>query len=342
METEAPSRDAADLRLAERLRELRRARRWSLDELSALSGVSRASLSRIENGEVSPTASVLGRLAGAHGSTVSRLLADIEAEAPALVARADQPEWVDPATGFRRRSVSPPSLDFDCEVLRLRTAGWSEHRLSAAAAPGPRASSLSRGGRARTDDRGNRPSPERRRLPSLQAHGREPLPRRRAPPGALHSRACGERHGGPNHQRRRARSGLVRRRLWTGSRTSCAPACARAQASASSRRSAGMRRAPTGSNRVAPAHAAGAKLVLIATLGGEVAGTAQLDLDSMPSKRHHAEVSKVLVDPAYRRAGVARALMGEIERRRGEGGPLAPHPRHRGRCGRGSLSLARL
>ncbi len=80
--------------------------------------MSRASLSRIENGEVSPTASVLGRLAGAHGSTVSRLLADIEGEAPALVARCDQPEWVDPATGFRRRSVSPPSLDFDCEVLR--------------------------------------------------------------------------------------------------------------------------------------------------------------------------------------------------------------------------------
>jgi transcriptional regulator with XRE-family HTH domain len=117
METEARPRDAADVRLAERLRELRRARRWSLDELSARSGVSRASLSRIENGDVSPTASVLGRLAGAHGSTVSRLLADIESEAPALVARAAQPEWVDPATGFRRRSVSPPSLDFDCEVL---------------------------------------------------------------------------------------------------------------------------------------------------------------------------------------------------------------------------------
>jgi ribosomal protein S18 acetylase RimI-like enzyme len=68
-------------------------------------------------------------------------------------------------------------------------------------------------------------------------------------------------------------------------------------------------------DRVAPSHAAGVKLVLIATLGNGVAGTAQLDLDSMPSKRHHAEVSKVLVDPAFRRAGVARALMGEIERR---------------------------
>ena len=68
-------------------------------------------------------------------------------------------------------------------------------------------------------------------------------------------------------------------------------------------------------DRVAAAHAAGSKLVLIATLDGAVAGTAQLDLDSMPSKRHHAEVSKVLVDPAFRRAGVGRALMQEIERR---------------------------
>ena len=67
-------------------------------------------------------------------------------------------------------------------------------------------------------------------------------------------------------------------------------------------------------DRVAAPHAAGAKLLLIATLGDDIAGTAQLDLDSMPSKRHHAEVSKVLVDPAFRRAGVARALMREIER----------------------------
>jgi ribosomal protein S18 acetylase RimI-like enzyme len=66
--------------------------------------------------------------------------------------------------------------------------------------------------------------------------------------------------------------------------------------------------------RVAGPQAAGVKIVLIATLGGDVAGTAQLDLDSMPSKRHHAEVSKVLVDPGFRRAGVGRALMREIER----------------------------
>ena len=56
-------------------------------------------------------------------------------------------------------------------------------------------------------------------------------------------------------------------------------------------------------SKVAPSHAARAKFVLVATLRGEVAGTAQLDLDSMPSKRHHAEVSKVLVDPRFRRVG---------------------------------------
>lgn len=117
MEISAESDHRADMRLAERLRALRHARNWSLDELSALSGVSRASLSRIENGEVSPTASVLGRIAGAYRTTVSRLLADIEGEAPALVRRAEQLEWVDPETGFRRRSVSPPRGGFDCELL---------------------------------------------------------------------------------------------------------------------------------------------------------------------------------------------------------------------------------
>ncbi len=73
-------------------------------------------------------------------------------------------------------------------------------------------------------------------------------------------------------------------------------------------------------DKIAPAHAAGGKLVLVAALGDAIVGTAQLDLHSTPSKRHHAEVSKVLVDPSFRRTGVARALMAEIERRAVEEG----------------------
>ena len=126
MEAAAAIHDAADLRLASRLRELRQAKRWSLDELAARSGVSRASLSRLENGEVSPTAHVLGRLAHAHGTTVSRFLAAIEVPPTALARRADQQEWVDPATGFRRRIVSPPATGFDCELLECELPASAE------------------------------------------------------------------------------------------------------------------------------------------------------------------------------------------------------------------------
>jgi GNAT superfamily N-acetyltransferase len=67
--------------------------------------------------------------------------------------------------------------------------------------------------------------------------------------------------------------------------------------------------------RVAPAQAAGGKVVLVAERGGTILGTAQLDFDPMPSKRHHAEVSKLLVEPRFRRTGAGRALMAEMERR---------------------------
>jgi len=63
-----------DRRIAQRLKTLRAERGWSLDELAGRSEVSRATLSRLENAEVSPTASVLGKLAASYGLTISRLM----------------------------------------------------------------------------------------------------------------------------------------------------------------------------------------------------------------------------------------------------------------------------
>ena len=96
---------------------LRQRRGWSLDLLAERSGISRATLSRIERGETSPTASLLGRLCTAHGKTMSRLLAEIESDPPALIRDRDQFVWVDPETGFRRRSVSPPAPGYNGEVM---------------------------------------------------------------------------------------------------------------------------------------------------------------------------------------------------------------------------------
>lgn len=55
--------------------------------------------------------------------------------------------------------------------------------------------------------------------------------------------------------------------------------------------------------------ATGGTVLLAAWCDGLIAGTAQLVLAQQPNGPHRAEVAKVLVDPAFRRRGVARALM---------------------------------
>src|SRR5207247_289489 len=117
MEETEQTIDTFDQRIAERLRSLRGERNWSLDELAARSGVSRATLSRLENAEVSPTASVLGKLGAAYGLTTSRLMFLMEDDFVALMRAEAQPVWRDPELGFERRSVSPPAQMLVGEVL---------------------------------------------------------------------------------------------------------------------------------------------------------------------------------------------------------------------------------
>ncbi len=103
-------------RLAETLKDLRKSRHYSLDQLATASGVSRATLSRMEKAEVSPTAEVLGKLCAAYALPLSHLLRMAEDGFAAHIPFADQSEWQDPATGFSRRSVSPPAPSLGAEV----------------------------------------------------------------------------------------------------------------------------------------------------------------------------------------------------------------------------------
>ncbi|MCF3932657.1 helix-turn-helix domain-containing protein [Acuticoccus sp. M5D2P5] len=109
-----------DARIAARLKALRQERGWSLDNLAALSGVSRATLSRLENGDVSPTASALAKLCLAYGLTMSRLMTMMEDDFVPLLHRDAQPVWHDPEIGFERRSVSPPSRALSAEMVEVR------------------------------------------------------------------------------------------------------------------------------------------------------------------------------------------------------------------------------
>lgn len=89
--------------LAARIAAERRGRGWSLADLAEHSGVSRSMLSKIERREASPTATVLLKIASALGLTLAGLLTS-EAAARKL-PRAEQPTWVDPASGYLRRQV---------------------------------------------------------------------------------------------------------------------------------------------------------------------------------------------------------------------------------------------
>jgi transcriptional regulator with XRE-family HTH domain len=117
--------DDLSTELAATLRSVRLANDLSVNALADRSGVSRAMITKIERGEAQPTAALLGRLTPALGLTLSELFARTEppghakpelqqaageAAAPGRISRASaQHTWVDPETGYRRRSVSPPN-----------------------------------------------------------------------------------------------------------------------------------------------------------------------------------------------------------------------------------------
>jgi transcriptional regulator with XRE-family HTH domain len=99
--------DSLSAAIAERLRFEREMRGWTLADLAERAGVSKAMISKIERGETSPTAVLLGKLSGAFGITLSKLLAHSEEPHNRLVRAGDQPKWKDPETGYVRTRVTP-------------------------------------------------------------------------------------------------------------------------------------------------------------------------------------------------------------------------------------------
>ena len=97
--------DKTEVRLAQRIRLEREARNWSLAELAERSGVAKATISKIERGDTSPTAVILVRLSAAFDLTLAGLLARAEGAGDRVSRAADQPVWHDPETGYIRRQV---------------------------------------------------------------------------------------------------------------------------------------------------------------------------------------------------------------------------------------------
>ncbi len=105
-------------KLADRLRLERDSRNWSLADLADRSGVAKATISKIERGEASPTAVVLVRLADAFGLTFAGLMLRVEGEQDRLSRAANQPVWRDPATGYLRQQVFSRA-DHPVEIVKV-------------------------------------------------------------------------------------------------------------------------------------------------------------------------------------------------------------------------------
>lgn len=66
-------------------------------------------------------------------------------------------------------------------------------------------------------------------------------------------------------------------------------------------------------NKVLPGVQKATRVLLVARVGNRIAGSVQLDCDTPPNQAHRAEVCKLIVHPDFRRLGIARGLMMELE-----------------------------
>ena len=105
--------------LARHLSAIRKKHELSLEMLAQRSGVSKATLSRIESGATSPTASVLNNICAVYGITLSQLLYEAESGAVTIIRNHSAQQWQDPDSGYIRTSISPPTVGLGVELLKI-------------------------------------------------------------------------------------------------------------------------------------------------------------------------------------------------------------------------------
>ena len=94
-------------RLGARVKELRRRRGFTLEDLAQCTGVSRAMISKVERGEKNPTLVVAAKVAEGLGVTISELLGVEKRREIVVIPRERRMTMRDPETGFERQLLSP-------------------------------------------------------------------------------------------------------------------------------------------------------------------------------------------------------------------------------------------
>ncbi|TQV73463.1 helix-turn-helix domain-containing protein [Exilibacterium tricleocarpae] len=115
--------DPASQALCQRVTELRKKNKLTLDQLAAASGVSRSMLSQIERGQANPTLAVTFRIAQAFGITIGELVDQPWASSTIEVVHGDDPNNLFRADDeCRIRTLSPLHMEKNTEFYELRVA----------------------------------------------------------------------------------------------------------------------------------------------------------------------------------------------------------------------------
>jgi transcriptional regulator with XRE-family HTH domain len=115
----APPASVEEL-LGDRVRALRQQKGWTLEELSAASGVSRSMLSQIERSRANPTLAVAVRIARAFGLSLGGLVDRPDATSTIdVIRRTDAGHHFRSDADCRIRTLSPLHLEKDVEFYEV-------------------------------------------------------------------------------------------------------------------------------------------------------------------------------------------------------------------------------
>jgi len=112
--------------VADNLRDLRRKRDLSLDELAQKTGVSRAGLSQIETGKTNPTLGVLWKIASGLGVPFAELLGEAQ-PLVSVLRRKEVPVLRSTDRRFESRPLMPSAAGNQVEFYELRLAPGTRH-----------------------------------------------------------------------------------------------------------------------------------------------------------------------------------------------------------------------
>ncbi|QQE13855.1 helix-turn-helix transcriptional regulator [Planctomycetota bacterium] len=115
--------------VCEKVRELRKKQRWTLQQLADASGVSRSMLSQIERGQANPTLGVAYRIAQAFGLQLGHLVDAAMSDSQIEVIRGEDPAFIYKSDETMQvRTLSPLNKEKDVEFYELRLEPGTQMR----------------------------------------------------------------------------------------------------------------------------------------------------------------------------------------------------------------------